>query len=105
MKIELSENGNKSYYTIKTGTYLILLTTICCIVSRLINLNWMPHSTPYSLSDSWSVFLLVEGYKNLTKEVGGHSFSTYAKFSEKLTFLTPVCVSGGKKCQFFVCTK
>ena len=33
----------------------------------------------------------------------GHPLSTYAKFSEKLTFLTPdthtyVCVSGGKKC-------
>ena len=32
-----------------------------------------------------------------------HSFSTYAKFSEKLHFLPPdthtcVCVSGGKKC-------
>ena len=38
------------------------------------------------------------------------SFSTYAKFSEKLAFLTPapfldaqtyVCLSGGKKCSFF----
>ena len=32
-----------------------------------------------------------------------HSFSTYAEFSKKLTFLTPdthtyVCVSEGKKC-------
>ena len=43
-----------------------------------------------------------------------HSFSTFAKFSEKITFLTPdthiyMCVSRGKKCQFFgkfcVCTK
>ena len=35
-----------------------------------------------------------------------HPFSTYAKFSEKLRFLPPdtytnVCVSGGKKSQFF----
>ena len=35
-----------------------------------------------------------------------HPISTYAKFFEKLIFLTPdmhiyVCVSGGKKCQFF----
>ena len=34
--------------------------------------------------------------------LGDHSFSKYAKFSEKLTFLTPdthiyVCISGGKK--------
>ena len=31
-------------------------------------------------------------------------FSFFAKFSEKLTFLTPcmyICVLGGKKCQFF----
>ena len=33
----------------------------------------------------------------------GHPFSTYAKFTEKLTFIPPdiqtsVCVSGGKKC-------
>ena len=41
-----------------------------------------------------------------------HSFSTYARFSEKLTFLTLirteyVCVSGGKKCWFFgkVCVR
>ena len=40
-----------------------------------------------------------------------HPFSTYAKFSKKLTFLTSwyVCVSGGTKYQFFgkfcVCTK
>ena len=27
-----------------------------------------------------------------------HSFSTYAKFSEKTHY---VCVSGGKKCKFF----
>ena len=32
-----------------------------------------------------------------------HPFSTYAKISEKLTFVTPdthtyVCISGGKKC-------
>ena len=36
-------------------------------------------------------------------EQWGHSFSTYAKFSEKLKFLTHdmhtyVCVSGGQKC-------
>ena len=35
-----------------------------------------------------------------------HSFTTYSKFSEKLTFLsadthTYACVSGGKKCYFF----
>ena len=50
------------------------------------------------------------------KRILGHPFSTYTKFSEKLTFLTPwcahicvhvpdthiyVCVSGGKKCWFF----
>ena len=34
---------------------------------------------------------------------GDHSFSAYAKFSEKLTFFPPdahayVCVSRGKKC-------
>ena len=29
------------------------------------------------------------------------SFSTYATFSEKLTFLTPWYASGGKKCKFF----
>ena len=37
--------------------------------------------------------------------VGDHSFSTYAKFSEKLTFLSPdshtyVCGSGGKNVSF-----
>ena len=34
---------------------------------------------------------------------GDHSFSTYAKSSENLTFLTPwyVWISGGKKCWFF----
>ena len=31
---------------------------------------------------------------------GGHPFSTYTKFFEKITFLTYVCVSGGKKCLF-----
>ena len=30
-----------------------------------------------------------------------HSFSTYARFSEKVTFLTPWYASGGKKCKFF----
>ena len=35
-----------------------------------------------------------------------HSFSMHAKFSKKLTFLTPdthtyVCIPGGKKCQLF----
>ena len=38
-----------------------------------------------------------------TFAIRGHSFSTYTKFSEKLTFLTPdthtdVYVLGGKKC-------
>ena len=48
----------------------------------------------------WQLFLFV----------WGHLFSTYTKYSEKLTFLTPwnehvrvriVCLSGGKKCSFF----
>ena len=39
--------------------------------------------------------------------MGDGYFMTYAKFSGKLTFLTPdmhmyVCVSGGKKCYVFV---
>ena len=29
-----------------------------------------------------------------------HTLSTYAKFPEKLTFFTYVCVSRGKKCYF-----
>ena len=40
---------------------------------------------------------------NRDESVWVHPFSAYTKFSEKLTFLTPtyVCVSGGKKYQFF----
>ena len=39
----------------------------------------------------------------LTITLWNHSFSTYAKVSEKIAFLPPdmhmyVCVSGGKKC-------
>ena len=42
---------------------------------------------------------------NLNKQ-WGHTFSTYAKFSKKLTFLPPdthtyVCVSGGKEMLVF----
>ena len=33
--------------------------------------------------------------------VWDHSFRTFSKFSEKLTFLTYVRVSSGRKCQFF----
>ena len=39
---------------------------------------------------TYSLFLLMIG--------GNHSLSTYAKFSEKLTY---ACVSGAKKCYFF----
>ena len=39
---------------------------------------------------TYSLFVLIIG--------GNHSFSTYAKFSEKLTY---ACVSGAKKFYFF----
>ena len=47
--------------------------------------------------------LLRENATYVQGVIRGHPFSTYATFSEKLTFLTPlirtyVCVSGGKKC-------
>ena len=41
---------------------------------------------------SWPCIFIVQ-----FKHFRGHSFSTYAKFSEKLTFLNPL-ISGGKKC-------
>ena len=44
-------------------------------------------------SEFWETF-----ENNFLKIPGGYSFSTYAKFSLVLTFLTYVCVSGGKKC-------
>ena len=65
----------------------------------------------YSLTKGFLVFSGGRGgYKMGTFARNGlihfnrdHSFSTFAKFSEKLTFLTPdkhtyVCESGGKKC-------
>ena len=44
--------------------------------------------------------------------IRNHLFNIWAKISKKLTFLPPdthiyVCISGGKKCEFFVkfCTR
>ena len=39
------------------------------------------------------------GQSIISKDTGGHSFSAYAKFSEKLTWLTPwyAHVTGWKK--------
>ena len=34
------------------------------------------------------------------RRLSDHSASTHVKFPEKLTFLTSVCVSKGKKCYF-----
>ena len=65
-----------------------------------------PVNSPYHFCQISTGFKDVSCQISITelfrKEARGHSFDTNAKFSEKLTFVTPwythVCVSGGKKC-------
>ena len=90
---------------------LNIFTNIVYIFSCIGN-NGLPLKPPYyQRSKSFVKFLKGKNKKGFVgcvkkeghKSVGNHSFSTYAKFFKKLTFLTPdkhthVCVSGDKKC-------
>ena len=59
-------------------------------------------------NNKWNPINWTDLLRPVPRKRFGHSFSTYAKFFKKLTFLTPwyahvrvcayVCVSGGKKC-------
>ena len=51
-----------------------------------------------SQSTETSFFIFFSFLVQSVDQLRDHSFSTYEKFSKKLT---DVCVSGGKKCQFF----
>ena len=60
-------------------------------------------SGSFHLVTKWTKRMTFFRIKGKYFTLGGHPFSMYAKFSEKITFLPPnthtyVCVSGSKKC-------
>ena len=82
-----------------------------CGKQPLKNLKWyIVCFLKASSNFTWSILeylgQFISTLNNIAKSHGDHSFSTYAKYSEKLIFLTLdthtyVCVSRGKKCYFF----
>ena len=90
---------SQSYTEIKIKLNFYFHTSLWCpktfVWKRFLILIWTWPTVPVYGEQSWPLWSLRD-----------HSFSAYAKFSEKLIFLTPwyshvVCVSGGKKFLFF----